>query len=42
MKDLGKALETKILLMAYYSQTDSQMERINQEVEAFLWHCINY
>ena len=36
MKDLGKALETKTLSMAYYSQTDSQMEKINQEVEVFL------
>ena len=28
--------------MAYYPQTDSQMERINQEVEVFLRHYINY
>jgi len=33
IKDLSKMLETKrILSIAYYSQTDSQMERINQEV----------
>jgi len=28
--------------MAYYSQTDGQMEKINQEVEVFLRHYINY
>ena len=42
MKNLGKVLEAKILSMAYHPQTDSQMERINQEVEAFLWYYINY
>jgi len=37
MKDLTKILGTKqTLSMAYYSQIDSQTERINQEVEAFL------
>ena len=28
--------------MAYHPQTDSQMERINQEIETFLQHYINY
>ena len=37
MEDLTKVLGTKqILSIAYYFQTDSQTERINQEVEAFL------
>ena len=37
MEDLTKVLETKqILSMAYHFQTDSQMERINQEVKVFL------
>ena len=37
MKDLGKILETKqTLLIAYYPQTNGQMERINQEFEVFL------
>jgi len=37
MEDLCKALETKtMLLIIYQSQTDSQTEWINQEVEAFL------
>ena len=26
----------------YHSQTDRQMERINQEIEAFLQHYVNY
>ena len=43
MEDLTKVLETKqILSMAYHFQTNSQMERINQEVEVFLWHYFNY
>ena len=28
--------------MAYHSQTDSQMKRINQEIGTFLWHYVNY
>ena len=28
--------------MVYYPQTDSQTERINQEIGTFLWHYINY
>ena len=27
--------------MAYHPQTNSQIERINQEVEVFLWYYIN-
>jgi len=37
MEELTKALRTKRqLLMAYHPQTDSQMERINQEIGMFL------
>ena len=37
MKEFTKALGTmKQLLMAYHFQTDSQTERINQEIETFL------
>ena len=32
----------KTLSMTYYSQIDSQTERINQEVKAFLQHYVNY
>ena len=43
MKEFTKALETtRQLLMVYHSQTDSQTERINQEVEMFLRHSVNY
>ena len=43
MEDLSKALGTKrTLSTAYHLQTDSQMEQINQEVEAFLRHYVNY
>ena len=28
--------------MVYHSQTDSQIKRINQEVETFLQHYVNY
>ena len=43
MKDLSKALGTKqILSTVYYPQTDSQIERINQEVKAFLRYYVNY
>ena len=38
-----KALGTKkILFTVYHSQTDGQIERMNQEIEVFLWHYINY
>jgi len=31
-----------MLFTAYYSQTDRQMEQINQEIGTFLRHYINY
>ena len=38
-----KTLETKRMLStAYHSQTNGQIERINQEIETFLRHYINY
>jgi len=41
--ELCKALGIKrAMSMAYHPQTDGQMERINQEVEVFLRHYINY
>jgi len=43
MGEMCKALEIKrTMSMAYHPQTDSQIERINQEVEVFLRHYINY
>ena len=43
MEEFTKALETKRQLsIAYHSQTDGQMERINQEIRTFLWHYMNY
>jgi len=43
MEELTKVLETKRqLLIAYHSQTDGQMERINQEIGMFLQHYMNY
>ena len=37
MEEFTKALRTmRQLLMAYHSQTDSQTERINQEIGTFL------
>ena len=37
IEELIKALKTKRMLStAYYSQTDSQTERINQEIGTFL------
>ena len=37
MEELTKTLRTKRqLLTAYYSQTDGQTERINQEIGMFL------
>ena len=32
----------RILLTAYYPQTNGQMEWINQEVKVFLQHYVNY
>jgi len=43
MEEFTKALGTKRQLsMAYHPQTDSQIERINQEIGTFLWHYVNY
>ena len=43
IEEFTKALGTKRqLLMAYHSQTDGQTERINQEIEMFLQHYVNY
>ena len=43
MEELTKALGTKRMLsMAYHPQSDGQTERINQEIETFLQHYINY
>ena len=43
MENLAKILMTgRTLFIAYHSQTDSQTEWINQEVEAFLQHYVNY
>jgi len=43
MEEFTKVLETKRQLsMAYHSQTDSQTERINQEIGTFLQHYMNY
>jgi len=33
---------TRQLSTAYHLQTDSQMERINQEIGTFLWYYVNY
>ena len=43
MKDLIKTLETRRMLsIAYYPQTDDQIEQINQEVKVFLRHYVKY
>ena len=43
MEEFTKVLETKRQLStAYYLQTDSQIERINQEIGIFLQHYVNY
>ncbi len=43
IEELMKALGTKkMLLTAYHSHIDGQMERINQEVGTFLQHYVNY
>jgi len=43
MKEFIKALETKKQLSTvYYPQTNGQTERINQEIETFLRHYVNY
>jgi len=43
MGELTKVLETmRQLLTAYHPQTDSQTERMSQEIGTFLRHYINY
>ena len=43
MEEFTRALEmSKQLSIAYHSQTDGQMERINQEIGMFLQHYVNY
>ena len=43
MEEFTKVLGTKRQLStAYHPQTDSQTERINQEIGMFLWHYVNY
>ena len=43
MKELMEALGTKRMLSTvYHPQSDGQTERINQEIEMFLQHYINY
>jgi len=43
MGELCKALEIKrAMSTVYYLQTDGQTKRINQEIEVFLRHYINY
>jgi len=43
MEEFTKALGTKRQLStAYHLQTDGQTERINQEIETFLQHYVNY
>jgi len=43
IEELMKALETKRMLStAYHSQTNGQIERINQEIGTFLRYYINY
>ena len=43
IEEFTKALGTKRqLLITYYSQTDGQTKRINQQIGIFLWHYVNY
>jgi len=43
IEEFTKALGTKRQLsMAYHPQTDSQIERINQEIGMFLQYYVNY
>ena len=42
-KELNWMLEIKIKLStAFYSQTDGQIEQMNQELEQYLWFFVNY
>ena len=43
MKKLYNQLEIKQkLFTVYYSQTDRQIERVNQEMEQYLWLYMTY
>ena len=43
MEKFTRVLETtRQLSTAYHSQTDGQIKGINQEIEMFLWHYVNY
>ena len=43
MEEFTKVLGIKRQLsIVYHLQTDSQTERINQEIGIFLWHYVNY
>ena len=43
MEDLYKILRIRrILSIAYNTQTDGQIKRINQEAKVFLWYYVNY
>ena len=43
IEEFTRALEmSKQLSIAYHSQTDGQMERINQEIGIFLQYYVNY
>ena len=42
-KELNKMLEIEIkLLILFHLKTDSQIERMNQELEQYLWFFINH
>ena len=42
-KELNKMLEIEIkLLISFHLKTDSQIERMNQELEQYLWFFINH
>ena len=43
MEKFTRVLETtRQLSTAYHSQMDGQIKGINQEIEMFLWHYVNY
>ena len=42
-KELNKMLEIEIkLLILFHLKTDSQIERMNQELEQYIWFFINH